>query len=191
MKELKPRQSLVLDNWFAAGCGSKSDAMRKAGYTEQTAIKTQTAYFARPEMVSEIKLRREKIIEDHKRTMEWVIERLMRVADSGIVMAKFKKVTADGKLDWDFTNATLEELSLINDMNIDSYTEGKGESARKVKRFKLNVSDPKSALDSLARILGMFNDNMTIKGELSMVERLHAGRARVKRENLKELERVE
>ena len=142
-------------------------------------------------MVAEIERRREKIIKDHELTMDWVIERLMRIADGGRTLAKFKKVTADGKLDWDFTDATLEELSLINDMNIDSYTEGRGEGARNVKRFKLNVGDPKSALDSLARILGMFNDNMTIKGELSMVERLHAGRARVKRENLKELERVE
>ncbi len=88
-------------------------------------------------------------------------------------------------LTWDFTDATLEELSLINDMKIDSYSEGRGQQARAVKRFKINCGDPKAALDSLARILGAFNDNMTIKGELSMVERLHAGRARVKRENQK------
>ena len=42
------------------------------------------------------------------------------------------------------------------------------------------TADRKGALDSLARILGAFSDNVTIKGELSMVERLHAGRARAK-----------
>jgi phage terminase small subunit len=159
--------------------------MRKAGYTEQTATKTQAAYFARPEMVAEIERRRKQIIEDHGLTLEWVIERLMRIADSGRTLAKFKKVTADGYLDWDFTNATLEELSLINDMNTDSYSEGRGQQARAVKRFKISGGDPKGALDSLARILGAFNDNLTVKSELSMVERLHAGRARVKRENQK------
>jgi len=185
MKKLSLKQTMVLNYWFAGGCGSKSDAMRKAGYTEQTATKTQAAYFARPEMVAEIERRRKQIIEDHGLTLEWVIERLMRIADSGRTLAKFKKVTADGYLDWDFTNATPKELSLINDINIDSYTEGRGKGARGVKRFKVNSSDPKAALDSLARILGAFNDNLTVKSELSMVERLHAGRARVKRENQK------
>ena len=182
---------MVINFWFAGGCDSKSSAMVKAGYAEQYAKKLQTRYFAKPEMVAEIECRREKIIEDHRLTMEWVIERLMCIADSGRTLAKFKKVTSDGKLDWDFKDATPEELSLINEMNVDSYMEGRGEGARSVKRFKLNVSDPKAALDSLARILGMFNDSLTLKGEISMVERLHAGRARVRRENTKELERVE
>ena len=79
MKELKPRQSLVLSHWFDGGCGSKSDAMRKAGYTEQTATKTQTAYFDRPEMIAEIERRREKIIEDHGLTLDWIVKRLMRI----------------------------------------------------------------------------------------------------------------
>ncbi len=185
MRKLSLKQTMVLNYWFAGGCGSKSDAMRKAGYTEQTATKTQATYFARPEMVAEIERRRAKIIKDHELTLEWVIERLMRIADSGMSMAKFKKVTADGYLNWDFTNATPKELSLINDMTIDSYTEGRGGGARGVKRFKVNSSDPKAALDSLARILGAFNDNLTVKSEFSMLERLHAGRARVKRENQK------
>ncbi len=99
MKKLSLKQTMVLNYWFAGGCGSKSDAMRKAGYTEQTATKTQAAYFARPEMVAEIERRRKQIIEDHRLTLEWVVKRLMRIADSGIVMAKFKKVTDDGYAD--------------------------------------------------------------------------------------------
>jgi len=193
MKKLSLKQTMVQNYWFAGGCGNKSDAMRKAGYTEQTATKTQAAYFARTEMVAEIERRRAALTQKHELTLGWVIERLMAIADSGATLAKFKKVTDDGYLKWDFAGATKEELALITDMSVDTYSEGKGKQTRAVKRFKVGTAatDRKGALDSLARILGAFNDNMTIKGELSMVERLHAGRARVRREKLKELERVE
>ena len=182
MKELKPRQLLVLDYWFIDACGSKSDAMRKAGYTEQTATKTQTAYFDRPEMVAEIERRRAELRSKNELNLQWVIERLMAIASAPEKLAKYIVVTKDGKLDWNFKDATLEDLTLLNDLAVESYMEGRGPGSNKVKKFKIGVSDRKGALDSLARILGAFNDKVTITGELTMIERLHAGRARVKRE---------
>ena len=128
-KTISPKHSLVLDAYFEAGCKSKSEAMRKAGYSESTCIKQQSTVFDRPDVIADIERRRHEASQKHELKLDWVISRLMHIAEHG------------GK-----------------------------------------TADRKGALDSLARILGAFSDNVTIKGELSMVERLHAGRARAKQE---------
>ena len=54
-----------------------------------------------------------------------------------------------------------------------------------VKKVRFKMGDKKSALDSLARHFGMFNDKLDISGEVSLVERLQAGRARANKRNAK------
>ena len=186
-KTIRPKQMLVLDHWFADNCGNKSAAMKKAGYSEKTALHRAHAVFDHPHVVAEIEKRQAELRSNNELTLQWVIDRLKDIASTPERLAKYIIVTDDGKLDWDFTNASLADLTLLNDIAVECYLEGRGEGARGIKRFRIGRADQKGALDSLARILGAFNDSVTIKGELTMVERLHAGRARVKREHLEHL----
>ena len=96
----------------------------------------------------------------------------MALADAGVVLSKFKKVV--GKtLEWDFTGATQEELVAINEIvTTERTTAGGGKTVT----TKIGYSDPKAALDSLARQLGMFKDNLEITGAMSLVDRINAGR---------------
>ena len=182
-KTISAKHLLVLDYWFADQCGMRSVAMEKAGYTHKTATHMAYTVFDHPLVVAEIEKRQAELRSKNDLTLQWVIDRLQRIASAPERLAKYIFVTEDGKLDWNFEGVTLEDLSLLNDLMVENYMEGRGPGSNKVKKFKIGVSDRKGALDSLARILGAFNDNVTIKGELTMVERLHAGRARVKREN--------
>ncbi len=182
--KVNERQNRAIDYWFANGCKNKRDAMKKAGYSDKTAEHMVSIVFDRPEVMEEIERRHTVLRSKNELTLQWVIDRLQGIAATPERLAKYIVVTDDGKLDWDFTNATLEDLTLLNDIAVECYLEGRGEGSRGIKKFKIGRADQKGALDSLARILGAFNDNVTIKGELTMVERLHAGRARVKRENL-------
>ncbi len=189
MKTISEKHSLVLDFWYENHCRSKSAALQAAGYSKHTAEdKAGALIFDRPEVKAEIERRQTVLRQKNELTVEWVISRLQAVASAPETLAKYMMVTKDGKLDWDFTDASIEDLSLINDLSVESYLKGRGDNACNVLKFRIGLSDRKAALDSLARILGMFDDSMTLKGELTMVERLHAGRARVKREN-KETER--
>ena len=181
MKTLNKKHAFVLDYWFENHCQNKAEAMRKAGYSQSTVNQNPGLVFNRPDVIAEIERRRSKLTQKHELKLEWVVSRLMDIANTGETLAKFIFVTDDGKLDWNFDGATSDELKLINDILVET-TVGKTGITRKTK-IGTTASDRKGALDSLARILGAFNDNMTIKGELSMVERLQAGRARVKREN--------
>ena len=172
------RHMTVIDAYFENGF-NKTKATRAAGFKHPD--RYATVIFDLPEVVAEIERRRALLREKYELTEDWVIERLMAIADSGRVLAKYKKVAPDGTLTWDFTGAPPEDLVAINELTVDTYVEGKGANAKQVKKFKVGTSDPKAALDSLCRKLGLFNDKVTVAGEVSLVERLRKGRERVKK----------
>lgn len=165
---------------------NKKEAMKKAGYKSKSKGRVQEL-FSHPFVIAEIERQRQRVEKKYELTRDWIVKRLMVLADSNIVLGKFKKVNEDGSLYWDFSGATEAELGVINGISTDIYTEGRGLSKRKVKKFGLVITDPKAALDSLARIQGLFNDKMTVQGELSIMERLSKGRERVSEELSEEI----
>ena len=164
------QQRLLMIGFYIEGA-SKKDAMLMAGYAEKTAHSAHTSVFNHPVVLAEIKRRQEDALEKCELDEEWVIRRLMRIADAGKVMAKFKIVRDDGHLDWNFTGATDAELSVINELSISYDKQGNHQ-------MKIGVSDPKGALDSLCRKLGLFNDSITHKLEESLTDRISRGRER-------------
>lgn len=177
--KLNDRYMLLVDKYFELKF-DQTAAVAAAGFKSK-ANAYSARLFRRPEIQAEIAKRQKRLREKHELTQDWVIERLMAIADSGRVLAKYKIPQPDGTLAWDFRDATEEDLAAISELSVDFYTEGKGDKAEQIKKFKVSVSDPKGALDSLARHLGLFNDKMTVQGEVSLVERLQKGRDRVKK----------
>jgi len=168
-------QRRAIDFYFENGFVAKQ-AMISAGYAKNTATYNPGRWSQQPQVIKEI-ARRQKVLADrHEVTQDWVIERLKRIADAPAILAKYKKVTEDGQLAWDFTDATQEDLAVINELATDMYSEGRGKGAKIIKKMKIGSSDPMAALNALCRHLGMFNDKVTVEGELSLIERIQAGR---------------
>src|SRR5262249_55845302 len=138
--------------------------------------------FRHPLVVAEIARRRAKLAEQSELTAEWIINRLMLIADANLILAKFKKVDADGTLSWDFSSATPEELAVISGLQTDIYVEMGAGGKKKVKKFKVESIDPLAALNMLARIQGLFNDKVEVQGEISIVERMQKARERALQE---------
>jgi len=177
---IKEKHKAAINAYIKNGF-NKKQALKTAGYSEGTYTFRTAIVFDREDVKAEIKRRLAKISEKHSLSEEWVIERLMDVANGGRVLAKYKKVEEDGSLSWDFTGATDEELSLINELSVDTYTEGRGKNATRVKKFKVKSGDQLGALNQLSRVLGMFNDKVEVTGG-SLTERIQAGRARLGQE---------
>ena len=156
---------------------TKKDALIKAGYAKNTASNNANSVFDREVVARELARRQLALRKKQKLSEEWVIERYMKIADAGAVLAKFKKVLPSGKLDWDFTGATEEELALINDLAV---TATVGEDGSEATYNKIGTSDPLGALNSLARVQGMFKDKIQFEGELSLVDRIVRGRERAR-----------
>lgn len=157
-------------NAFLSGM-TQREAMVEAGYSPKSA---PDKVFGREDVKHEIERLQESVAAKFEVSQEWVVERLVRIAESGTVLAKFKKIDSDGKLYWDFTDATQEELALIDDLTVETSIVGKHS-------MKVGVPGRQKAIDSLCRVLGFNKDKLDISGSLSLVERLQRGRERVRK----------
>jgi phage terminase small subunit len=64
----------------------------------------------------------------------------------------------DGTAYVDLSNLTREQAAAISEIVTEEYVEGRGESARAVKRVKFKLADKQAALEKLGKVLGMFRD---------------------------------
>ncbi len=171
------KQFKMVAEYFRNGY-NKEKAMLAAGYAESTARNYQHATFAHACVQAEIRKWRKSLHDEANLDRGWIIRRYMALADAAAVLAQYKKVDPNGQLYWDFKGATEEELKLVNGLTTDTYSDGRGEFAREVKKMKIDISDPVSVLNSLARIEGLFNDKLHIEGEASITDILQEGRKR-------------
>lgn len=156
---------------------SKQQSMIKAGYAPVTATQPWRL-FELPQMVKYLEKRREKMQLAGSRLEERVKEELAKLAffNLGDVL----RITEEGDLIYDFSEVTMDQMAAIGEVTVETYMEGKGKDAEEVKRLKVKPHDKKAALDSLARICGMFKDNTNITSNgQSLEERLQAGRQRL------------
>lgn len=174
--KLLTQSQFMAAEYFLQGY-SKQQAMIKAGYSPTTA-KFPPQVFELPQMRQHIDKRREEMKLSTVRLEERVKEEFAKIAffNLGDVIA----ITDDGELVYDFSEVTMDQMAAIGEVTVETYAEGKGKDAQEVKRIKVKPHDKKAALDSLARICGMFNDNTNVSfSGQSLEDRLQAGRARL------------
>ena len=109
----------IVVNAYLSGM-TKKMAMREAGYSANSDPQT---VFGREDVQAEMERLTDRVMRKYEVSREWVTRQLVSIATAGVVLARFKKVTPDGKLDWDFTGATEAELALIDTLSVESYVE--------------------------------------------------------------------
>lgn len=174
----KERIERVVDYYLTMETPSYAEALRSGGGYSAKTSRNAYDYFQRPDVQEVLNERRAEIREQAGVNTNMLVERLKSIAFGNV--AKFIKVTDDGALDYDFTNATEEELKIINDLTVETFKDGRNKDARTVKRFKFSKIDSLRAIEMLGRILGAFKDKTEVSGEISLVERIQKGRLRVK-----------
>lgn len=132
---LLDKDKVIINHYFECGF-IKDEAWRRAGRPNPQ--QSSWAFFARPEVKAEIKRRMDKLEKKADITAEELISDLRRLKDSAFAIAKYKRVNEEGKLFWDFTGATEEELVAVMDID------------------KGSVLDPNTAIDKLLKILGAY-----------------------------------
>jgi len=176
-KKLKVRHIKAINEYMLNG-GNKRQAMMTAGYPDTTSRTRTGLVFDREDVKAEIEYRENMLAKKYNLTADWVIKRLMNVASGPEVLAKFMEVQSDGSLGWDFSGATDDELALVTELGVDFYMEGKGKTAKKVKKFRIKTADSLSALTQLARHLGLLTDKLEVTGN-SLTDLIQAGRNRL------------
>lgn len=166
--ELSDKMRLVIDHYFLHNCRSKGDAMEAGGYSR----KDGGRFFSMPQVVDEMARRQAELRERYNLTEDWVIKRLMDVADGnfGDILVKLKN---NG---WDLSSLTMEERYVLGEYSEEGVMMGRGEAAVEGLKRKIKSRDPMPALIALSRKLGLFQDKVHITGAEALVERLQKGR---------------
>ena len=181
-RSLTDQQFRVVTEYITNGF-DKGAALLASGYTEQSARSHPDRVFNHPVVRAEIERRQEAANTAANLSQEWIITKLMTLATADERLAKYKKVQPDGSLMWDFNGATIYELQLVRALQVEFYTEGHGEFAKAVKKFKIDTTDPLAVLNSLARIAGLFNDRLQLEGDDEVVAILQSARKRISKDN--------
>lgn len=175
----------VIDAYFANGCLSQRRALTACGYSPTVANKPHVI-FNRPDVQDEIDRRRRRREKRVDVTEEKIIAELAKLAFANV--GDILEVNEDGSAFMDFNKLTPDLKAALAEYQVETYTERApvvgGEAdvagvAVEVKKARVKFASKQAALESLARIKGMFRDKIEVSGALSLVERIQEARKRL------------
>lgn len=163
---LTDAQREYINRYFLNGFNRK-EAREYAGIT--------TTLESKPEVVREIDRRRAELQERHAGLREALIEELAALAFARY--GDLLTVQEDGTAYVDMRKLTPEQRAAIVEFSTDERKVGRGEDAVEIVKYRVRFHDKVTAISTLARMLGLFNDKMTINVEEDMISALQRGRA--------------
>lgn len=149
---------------------SAVDAYEQVGYTAKTAnalaacasrllndAKTQARLAELQEQVTA------RAVEKAAITKADVLAELAKIGFANMLdYVKVQEGTGDAYVD--LSKLTRDTAAAIQEVTVEEYTEGRGESARDVKRVKFKLADKKGALVDIGKHLGMFIERREVGG---------------------------
>ena len=148
---------------------TKKQAMLDAGYGP---ARNSNEVFSHPDVKKEIERRQHIMSTKSGVTADWVIDRLKLIADANLTDMIVEDDFGGGQLD--LSKMTPALRTALSGFETDKFGD--------VVKMKIKLSDKLRALEMLARHLGLFNDKLELAGEISLEERLQAGRQRMNEE---------
>jgi phage terminase small subunit len=177
MAAISERYLKLVDEYFANGFNKRA-AMRACGYSEDSIGGYQHRLFNHPDILKEIDRRRQSLNRKTDITVERIEQEYAKIAFANL--GDLLEIGDDGSAVLDLAGMTPEQRAAVSEYNVETYNERAedGEGVTPVKRYKVKFHDKKAALDALAKIRGMFTEKVEVKGELSLIEKIAAGRKR-------------
>ncbi len=158
MPELTAKQQRFKEE-FLVDLNATQAAIR-AGYSEKTAYSQGQRLLKNVEVQAAIRQAMQERSERTQITQDQVLREFAVVGFA--TMGNYLDFGDDGQVRLDFSDLTPEELAVISEITQSVHTEGKGDDAKTVTRIKFKLHNKLSALDSMARHLGMYNDKLVV-----------------------------
>ena len=148
--ELNPRELQFVIEYLKDSNGTQ--AAIRAGYATIGAGVQASRLLKRPNVIAELAYRKEithaPTLDKYSVTREKLIRELALIAYGNV--GDFLCFDDDGNPYYDFSEATRDQLANIDALQIDEYTEGRGEERRQIKKIKVNQRDKLKAIQMLA-----------------------------------------
>ncbi|KKK79612.1 hypothetical protein LCGC14_2831760 [marine sediment metagenome] len=150
---------------------TKKNALLKAGYSDSVASTDAVSVFGRDDVKAEIERRRKRIAMKANVDAAWIVKRLMDIANADIADLLIVDDIGNTRLDMALMTPQLRR-ALEGEFSL-------SEEGTSSVRMRVKTTDKLRALEMLGKYLDMFTDTVKVEGEISLIERLHAGRSRV------------
>lgn len=162
---------LAFVNAYQTNGFDERKALKSAGLSPNYAGKIKKYPAVQRELDRRKRLARERSQIDE----DFVLGQLAMLAQAnrGDILQKLRDA------DYDLSVLSFEERYAIAEFSEETAKAGRGEDAKEILKRKLKLHNPEGPLIALCRHLGLFNDRVTIEGEVGLVERLQAGRDRI------------
>lgn len=158
---LSPIQMKAISGYLSGK--NKKESMLDAGYSYQMADTQAGEFFGRDYIQEEIAKAQRKMQKKSEIDSQWLIDRYRDIIEADPFSALEEK-DGEHRLDIKKLDKGMRRSLLLT-------ADGKG-------RIKINMTDKLRAMESLQKLLGLGSEGVRLEGELSLVERLHAGRTR-------------
>jgi len=158
---LTPKQQLFVKEYLVDL--NATQAAIRAGYSKKTARQIGEQNLSKLDIAAEIKKAMDERGKRVEITADRVLQELAKLGFSN--MADYVRTQDDGSAYVDLSDLTRDQFAAISEIQVDEYTEGRGEEARNVKRVKIKLSDKKSSLELLGKHLKLFTDKIEATGK--------------------------
>jgi phage terminase small subunit len=140
-----------------------TQAAIRAGYSKKTAGKIGSENLSKPEIARALEKAHEKAAERAGITTDRVLAELAKLGFSN--MTDYVQIGRDGQPFTDFSQLTRSQAAAISEVTVEEFKDGKGETARDVRRVKFKLADKRSALVDIGKHLGMFKETVELTGK--------------------------
>lgn len=167
----------VVREWFLNGCRSKRAACIAVGLSPSTA----GYMFRKAETQIEIaRMRAVLARQDTELTEAMIVAEYRKIAFASL--GEMLEIQDDGGAWLDMSSITDDQKAALAEYHVETYQVPGDENAEgyQVKKSRIKFHDKKAALDSLARIKGMFKDKLDVNVHvLSLSDKVQMARQRL------------
>jgi phage terminase small subunit len=167
-KALTPQEKRFVDEYLIDLDVNR--AALAAGYSKTMAATKAYQWVSKgkvkPHVFAAIQKRQQKRAEKLEINADRVLKELALIGFAN--MQDYMRANADGDPVLDFSQLTREQAAALSEVTVEAFRDGRGEDARDVSKVKFKLSDKRAALVDIGRHLGMFKENVSITGELTV-----------------------
>lgn len=149
------------------------------GVTRATLHNRSRNLLFQPWMQDYLEFCRERQRELMKRTADDVLDEITKLAKSNIV--DFLSIDGDGTPYYDLSGLTREQSAAIQELQIDTYTVGRGDFEREVRSIKMKLAPKTPALELLGKNQKLFTDVLAHENVGDEIEELRRARERMRK----------
>ena len=149
---LTPKQQRFIDEYFVCGMNA-TEAAKRAGYSEKTAAVIGCENLTKPKIRAVIEERQAAMSQKLECTADDIARELHKLGFSN--MGDYLRSTDAGDPYLDFSGLTADQTAALSEVTVEDFVDGRGLNARDVRRVKFKLSDKRSSLVDLAKLLGV------------------------------------